>query len=1420
MKFTTSGLKVQDTNSRNPLFCLGRQSYVENVTPLDMGRMDVSCEHCGALHWLAERRVRSSVHHPKFFTCCANGKVSLPLSREPPPTLLQLYTQSSSEATEFKDNIVQYNSALAFTSVGVSADHTLQGRGPPIFRIHGELKHWAGALLAPSNSAPSYSQLYIHDPHTALQFRMTRNSNLRRRTMETLQDMLVHNNPYSAIYLHAFEVLQQYDAPDYRIQLCVAPGNDPQRYCLPTADEVGVIIPGQNIFQGDRRDIILTLRSEMREGTDGFYTPILHRIHEAHAAYAPLHYVLLFPYGEPGWHWDMRLRSSNKRMTLTAYTAYRLHVRRNEFSCLHHSSRLMQHYVVDMYAAIDQNRLRWYRFNQSTIRMASLQGIEDAMTERDNQPDLSQVGQRIILPASYMGGPRDMYQRFQDGMAISRYFKKIDIFLTMTANPNWPEITRELLPAQSAADRPDLVARVFKMKKDWLVDAITKKGLFGPCCGNIQRVEFQKRGLPHMHMVIFLHSDYKLLTPDTVDNVIWARWPDPESHPLLFDAVKRFMVHGPCGTLDPLAPCMKNNKCSKNFPKPFQDHTTFAIDGYPLYCRPNDGREYMVRGHLLDNRWIVPYPPSALVIMNCHINCECAVCFGSMKYLNKYIDKPGDCSCVEIRDDNDEIKRYLDGRYFSASEAAWRILQFPIHEQHPNVVRLQVHLPKQHAVLFDQNDSPEAIHAAGLTKETSLTAFFKLNADRGNIGSIARQYTYQEIPQHFTLHTTAGKQMTWGPRASGLALGRMSYVAPSAGERFYLRTLLTLAKGPQSFDDLKMIDGIVLPTFRDVCLAKGLLQDDGEWNICLAEAAESQSGSQLRYLFTSLLLFSTPAEPERLWSTFRNEICDDLRHQLTMRGMLNITDNDVFDYGLYLINNILQDSGRSLTDFPSMPLICRQWDESLHNQLIRDALNYDYEEQQNLAITAIASLYDDQRQAFDQIWDTIRNDRGLIFFIDGPGGAGKTYLYRTLCHAIRGQGWIILCTASTGLAALLLPGGRTAHSMFRIPVEDLEEDSMCSISKNSERAQLLRSAKALIYDECLMHHHHSFEALDRTLQDIRDCEQPMGGLTTIQGGDWQQILPVVPKASRQQTVAASLHNSYLWQHTHILKLSKNMRLEHSPEENLFARWLLNVGHGTINDDRGMIQLPESMTTFDTQTLINRIYGDLLLMQHVPSPRFFMERAILAPTNGNVHSINQSILNQMSGDELTHLSADYVIVEAGADNNDIDNQVPIEQLRSLQPTGFPPSTLHLKIGCPLILLRNLSPRLGLCNGTRMTLLQNHHRLLEVVILGGDHHGQHAFIPRITLMPTKSFEYPFKWERRQFPVQLAFAMSINKAEGQSLTHVGIDLTTPVFAHGQLYVALSRATSSKNVIVLLPANATDRRVQNVVYQEVLLE
>jgi PIF1-like helicase len=656
-------------------------------------------------------------------------------------------------------------------------------------------------------------------------------------------------------------------------------------------------------------------------------------------------------------------------------------------------------------------------------------------------------------------------------------------------------------------------------------------------------------------------------------------------------------------------------------------------------------------------------------------------------------------------------------------------------------------------------------------------AFFKANQIPGPTGDLARSLTYHEFPNHFAITsdviTPQSKVWTHRQRHT-FAIGRMVHVGPTAGERFYLRTLLMIVKGPISFDDLKTVNGETCQTFHEACLRRGLLEDDREWEICLEDAAHIKTGSQLRHLFTTLLLFCTPAQPNILWQKFRDNICDDLRHKLHNLGRIAVTQNDVYDFGLYLIDNILHDTGHALSDFPSMPHFHSNWSDTVNNRLISQQLNYDPQTEGTSAHQLMSSLDIDQQHAFEQIWQSITQKQGKLFFIDGFGGCGKTYLYQTICHAIRAEGIIVLCVASTGLACLLLPGGQTAHSMFKIPIDALDGNSVCNIAKESLRADLLRITEAVIFYECLMTHRHCFEALDRTFQDIRNCRKRFGGLTMIFGGDFQQILPVVPKGSRADIVDACLQKSYLWSDIIVLKLRINMRLENSPEDTIFSEWLLDVGHGHILDDDQKIHIPSSMVTFDENELINKIYEGIENIQLTPPPLdYFLDHAILAPRNIDVRDTNDKILEKMCGSEMIFDSADTLEDEGEGIPDDISQ----EFLRSLEPSSLPLSQLKVKIGCPLILLRNLDPTKGLCNGTRMVLLQAYRRILEVMIMGGDHHGEKAFIPRI-ILKSSSQQYPFILRRRQFPVRLSFAMTINKAEGQSLKHVGIHLISPFF------------------------------------------
>jgi hypothetical protein len=230
------------------------------------------------------------------------------------------------------------------------------------------------------------------------------------------------------------------------------------------------------------------------------------------------------------------------------------------------------------------------------------------MGDRDENIDLANHGSRIILPSTHIGSDRHMNQLFQDSMAICCAFHKPDLFLTMTANPNWPEIQDALLEEelpdldstacrrkQTASDRPDIVARVFEQKKNAILKNIKKGGILGKVVAFIHTIEFQKRGLPHMHLLIFLDPANKIHNANDIDSIVSAQIPDPVTQPLLYQTITTCMLHGPCGDARPNAPCMIDKKCSKEYPKQFQEHILFNVNNYPDYARPNNGRTVDIR---------------------------------------------------------------------------------------------------------------------------------------------------------------------------------------------------------------------------------------------------------------------------------------------------------------------------------------------------------------------------------------------------------------------------------------------------------------------------------------------------------------------------------------------------------------------------------------------------------------------------------------------------------------------------------------------------------------------------------------------------------------------------------------------------------------------------------------------------------
>lgn len=261
---------------------------------------------------------------------------------------------------------------------------------------------------------------------------------------------------------------------------------------------------------------------------------------------------------------------------------------------------------------------------------------------------IDNVGQRTILPSSFIGSKRDMTQRYQDGMAIVLNNGKPDIFLTMTCNPSWIEITSELGLHQTPQDRPDLLTRIFRSKFEQLKDDVINKGVLGRVKSYMYVTKFQKHGLPHVHMLLILDTNDKLREPEEYDSVVKAEIPRHESEPELYEAVLKHMIHGPCGVLNQSSPCMKNGHCKKRYPKDFCEETRQGNDSYPEYMRRFSDPIFLNRNKSVDNRWVVPYNPWLLLKYDCHINVEICSNIKSIKYLYKYVYKGPDRVAMEV----------------------------------------------------------------------------------------------------------------------------------------------------------------------------------------------------------------------------------------------------------------------------------------------------------------------------------------------------------------------------------------------------------------------------------------------------------------------------------------------------------------------------------------------------------------------------------------------------------------------------------------------------------------------------------------------------------------------------------------------------------------------------------------------------
>jgi hypothetical protein len=1356
-------------------------NFNQNISKLDIGKMDTECTNCGALRYTNEGSR----------LCCNNGKIKLmPLTV--PQELQELYQDK-----KFKRHSRGYNQAFAISSIGgLTIDKSVNNGATQTYRVCGKAYHQVGSVRPQGRKSPQFAQMYVYDSIAQDEARAKVFSTLDKSFLTKIRQILESINPY----VQKFQQLKQISRNEsYNL---VFHHFDDKIYNAPTVAEVGAI--------QDPRTASNELDVQLKSKNDGK----LSYVNDISSCFDPIQYLLIHPRGEQGWS------SSSNNTCMKHYAFHAFSRKNNKFNNpLQLLGPLAQQYWVEQGLKMERLRLKFLTFNQSRFRFTSRQAVRRAF-----QGNKDVTGKK--LPSSVTGSPRYMNEKFKDTIRLCEKYGGPHLFITPTCNPKWDEITRELLPGQSPYDRPELLTRVFKLKLDKIKEDILKNGIFGKAVCYVHVIEFQKRMLPHAHIAVCLEDGNPLTSfnSETIDKYIYAEIPDPNKNPILFQKVTKHHLHNPCQRSNHMMSCQgSNGLCKDHFPKQFTDNTIQDKEGWTIYKRRSVSMggftvSKKIRGkeYLFTNEDVIPYNPYLFLKYDCHINVEFVNTIAPIKYLFKYFHKGPSMASASITNDKDEIQNYITGRYMTACEALWRILGFSMVERNIPVMPLVIHLPNNEGRVIQDLTVPDEVV---INPNTKLVQFFKFCKLNPNL-----KLLYEDIPtfatwkKQNTKKTRSNPFITYGwslRKRHTNQIGRIQTVPHSDSEGFHLRLLLKNVHSPTSFVSLRRFRSKTYKTFQEAAAARGLLNNTEQLKLILEEAKSFQMPSTLCDTFASMLIFCDIPNPAQFFDTYLQHFTDDLPKSSSENVRRNVA--------AWRINQVLKAHGQDVTTYlqnvePRPWVAIQTKNKKLYqdSKIARNLLHPDQLEVYNKIIGAI------QNYQSNTINYKMENINTNMFYIDAPAGYGKTYLLNALIGTCKDGNVAttsniplninvvpFAAVSSTNQSADLLIDAGTAHSYFNIPLK-LYEGASCNVCINSNKAKQLKELQLIIFDEVSSAHRYLIEAIDNTMRDITNINQPFGGIVVVFCGCYRQTLPVIPRGSKANIIASIAKQSPLWEKVTSLRLKDNKRTKDLD----FQKYLMKIANGSKTSDSQMVSIYKKINiSSNPKDLTSNIYDSNYINQNIENihtlAQYYKNRAILAPLNTEVQEINNHLIQQLTGPSKLYLSTNF--------NSKNAKKIPARVMASYNPPDLPPHDLTIKIGMPVMLIRTINKVNGLNNGARGVVTKATDNCIQIKLLTGSNAGEFANVFRIYL--NSDPEKGFKLTRFQFPIKPAFAFTINKAQGTTIKELGIMLQSNVFAHGQLYVALSRATDPTKIHICLNANDKVKLItQNVVYREVL--
>ena len=1127
--------------------------------------------------------------------------------------------------------IRQYNAALALASIGYNGDAMSRNNtdapnrphvdGYGSLKISGRTYHLIGGLQPSNGQSPRWGQLFMFDAAEATQLRVA-----TTRCIE-------HARPDVLSQLHALLLQHNQWVAEF-----AAAGSANFAELSWSSEDVST------------RSGIVAVRATpgARNIVVKRHNASLLQISDQHPLYFPLAYVLLWPAGGVGYSDYMSRRDPASgvvigKMHMLEWARY-LCMRRSDTSLIHRCGKLSLEFFCDVWSCVEGRNLGYLATGavQSQFRTSRYCAFQDQMRV-DNGSNINRVGAPIILPAHFAGSPRWYHALYHDALALPAAFHLPDLFVTVTFNPEWPELARMMPAHGNVHDHADVVARVFWMRFSRIMKDIFDHGVFGEVLSYCYRIEWQLRGFPHAHVLLILKQ--RILSAAEVDRFVSAEIPDPVLYPELHRLVLQLMIHGPCDTARN-APCVVDGVCEKSFPKQLQHNTVLMSNAYPLYKRRGLIRGH-VRGNDVNDAWVVPYNPFLLARHRSHINVEVASHLILYKYVYKYCFKPPDHGAININ----EIAAYISGRTLSSAEAMWRILQLPLHKEYPPVQRLQVHLPGHHMVVFDAATGADAANAVADASTSTLLQWFALNSQ----DPAARTLLYKDVSKRYKWDVKLKK---WVPRTflKRPKVARMHGVSPHNIELFMLRRLLLVVPGAQSFEDLRTVDRIIHPTFEAAVRARGMMEDDDEIYTAFDEVVlNTVSDSKVRRLFVMYLVYCRPAQPITFFERFRLSLfppSSDSQH--AWQELVAFATE---------FRTSLQSHG--IHPPPSIPRIP-----------VRLIEHFDSVQSGECADSLWIQLNDEQRATATLVMNAVATPRGeaaRVMMLQASGGCGKSFVCNYIASRVRSRGLPAVCVAASAQAASVLAGGRTAHGQLHIPI-DCDETSYCDLSVKDKLE--LEQAAVLIWDEASMVSDAVADCVDRSLQDIFKSDLPFGGMPVLFVGDFRQLLPVVQRSRGEHH---TIQKCGWWKDVRILRLQQNWRCQ-QPE---WLQLLDDVGMGRCD----VIEVPAVAVRPTVDDVIAHVWSDAALN---PTD----SKAVLTLTLEDAAMVNSTVIGGLPGASTLALSVDTYV-----DCKEPD-MYPEDFVRGLFISGVPPGQLELKVGGRYIIIRNIDQQNGIVNGAHI------------------------------------------------------------------------------------------------------------------------